>query len=91
MSPGGIISAVIIGLILGVLARLILPGRQNIPIWLTILVGIVAALIGTWIARAFNIEDTPGIDWWEIIIQVVLAIIGVSLVAGVWGRRGVSS
>jgi len=42
MTITGIITAIIIGAIIGALARLILPGKQNIPIWLTIVVGIVA-------------------------------------------------
>ena len=46
MTVTGIIAAIVIGAIIGALARLILPGRQNIPIWLTIVVGIVAAVIG---------------------------------------------
>jgi uncharacterized membrane protein YeaQ/YmgE (transglycosylase-associated protein family) len=90
MSIGSIIGAIVIGLIIGALARLILPGRQNIPIWLTIVVGIIAALIGTYIARALGVADTSGIDWIELLIQLVLAVIGVALVAGVWGRRGVT-
>ncbi len=88
---GSIIGALIIGIILGALARLILPGRQNIPIWLTILVGIVAAFVGTLIARAIGVADTSGFDWWEHIIQLALAVVGIGLVAGVWGRRSVSS
>jgi len=36
MTVTGIITAIVIGAIIGALARLILPGRQNIPIWLTI-------------------------------------------------------
>jgi uncharacterized membrane protein YeaQ/YmgE (transglycosylase-associated protein family) len=88
---GSIIGAIVIGLILGVLARLILPGKQNIPLWLTIVVGIVAAYIGTWIARAFGIADTPGFDWWEHIIQLIVALIAVGAVAGVYSRRGVRS
>jgi uncharacterized membrane protein YeaQ/YmgE (transglycosylase-associated protein family) len=90
MSIGSIIGAIVIGLIIGALARLILPGRQNIPIWLTIVVGIIAALIGTYIARALGVADTSGIDWIELLIQLVLAVIGVALVSGVWGRRGVT-
>ncbi|NUT96802.1 MAG: GlsB/YeaQ/YmgE family stress response membrane protein [Saccharothrix sp.] len=87
MTVTGIISALVVGLIIGALGRLVLPGRQSIPIWLTILVGIVAAFIGTFIANAMGVGDTAGIDWIEVIIQVALAAVGVSLVAGMYGRR----
>jgi uncharacterized membrane protein YeaQ/YmgE (transglycosylase-associated protein family) len=89
MTIGSIIGAIIIGLVLGVLGRLFAPGKQNIPIWLTILVGIVAAFIGTFIARLLGVADTRGIDWIELIVQIIVAAIGVSLVAGLYGRRGV--
>jgi uncharacterized membrane protein YeaQ/YmgE (transglycosylase-associated protein family) len=87
----GIITAIIIGLIVGALARLILPGKQNIPIWLTIVVGIVAAFLGTALARAIGIPTaTSGIDWLELLVQLVLAVVGVALVSGVYGRRGLT-
>jgi uncharacterized membrane protein YeaQ/YmgE (transglycosylase-associated protein family) len=69
---GLIISAVIVGLIIGALGRLVFPGCQDIPIWLTILIGIVAALIGSLIASALGVGD-PRIDWIKLIIQVALA------------------
>ena len=87
MTAAGIISAIIVGLIIGALGRLVLPGRQNIPIWLTIVVGIGAALLGTAIARGMGLADTAGIDWTEILIQVVLAAVGVALVSGYSSRR----
>ena len=90
MTVTGIISALIIGLVIGALGRLVVPGRQNIPIWLTMLIGVGAALLGTVIARAAGVADTARLDWTEIFIQVVLAAIGVALVVGVAGRRGVS-
>ncbi|MFD9704280.1 GlsB/YeaQ/YmgE family stress response membrane protein [Lentzea sp. NPDC059081] len=90
MGIGSIIGALVIGLVLGVLGRLFAPGKQNIPIWLTILVGIVAAFIGTWIARLLGVEDTPGIDWIELIVQIVVAAVGVSVVAGMYGKKSVS-
>ncbi|MEU4513890.1 GlsB/YeaQ/YmgE family stress response membrane protein [Nonomuraea wenchangensis] len=89
MAVTGIISALIIGLVIGVLGRLVVPGRQSIPIWLTIVIGIVAALIGTALAAAFGVADTGGIDWIELILQVVLAGVGVALAAGMYGRRHV--
>ncbi|WP_409184197.1 GlsB/YeaQ/YmgE family stress response membrane protein [Amycolatopsis sp. VS8301801F10] len=91
MAVSGIISAVVIGLILGLLGKLVAPGKQSIPIWLTILVGIVAAFVGTAIARGLGYADTKGIDWLEIITQVVLAAIGVTLAATLWGKRQVRS
>jgi uncharacterized membrane protein YeaQ/YmgE (transglycosylase-associated protein family) len=86
---GLIISAIVVGLIIGALGRLVLPGRQDMPIWLTIVIGIVAALIGSLIASALGVGDTSGIDWIKLIIQVALAALGVSLVAGRYapGRR----
>ena len=90
MTVGGIISAIVVGLIIGALGRLVVPGKQNIPIWLTIVIGIIAALIGTAIARGAGWADTSGVDWIEVIIQVVLAALGVAAVAGFWGRRRVS-
>jgi uncharacterized membrane protein YeaQ/YmgE (transglycosylase-associated protein family) len=81
-----IIWAIIIGAIIGALGRLVVPGRQDLSIWLTIGIGIVAALIGTAIARALGFADTGGIDWRELAVQVILAAIGVALVAGVRGR-----
>jgi uncharacterized membrane protein YeaQ/YmgE (transglycosylase-associated protein family) len=77
-----IISAIIVGAVIGVLGRLVVPGRQNISVVLTIVIGIVAALIGTFIANAIGVGNTSGIDWIKLLIQVVLAAIGVALVAG---------
>ncbi|MBL8926972.1 MAG: GlsB/YeaQ/YmgE family stress response membrane protein [Pseudonocardia sp.] len=89
MTVTGIISAIVVGLIIGALGRLVVPGKQNIPIWLTIVIGIVAALIGTFIARLLHVADTRGFDWIELIIQIVLAAGGVVLAANLYSRRGV--
>jgi uncharacterized membrane protein YeaQ/YmgE (transglycosylase-associated protein family) len=87
MTATGIISAIIVGAIIGALGRLVVPGRQSMPVWLTIVVGIVAALLGSVIAGAMGVRETTGFDWIELFIQVVLAAVGVALVAGTYGRR----
>ena len=87
MEVTGFITAIVIGLIIGALGRLVVPGKQNIPIWLTLVIGVVAALIGTLLAGAFGVDDTPGIDWIELILQVGLAAVGVAVVAGMRARR----
>ena len=89
MTVTGIITAIIVGAIIGALGRLVVPGRQPIPIWLTIVVGIVAAFIGTALANALGLATaTPGIDWIELIVQIVVAAIGVVIVANLYARRG---
>lgn len=91
MTIGSVLGAIIIGLVIGALARAILPGRQNIPIWLTIVVGIVAAFIGTALARALGIPtETNGVDWMELLVQLIVAVIGVGLVSAAYGRRGLT-
>ncbi|SDR21134.1 GlsB/YeaQ/YmgE family stress response membrane protein [Thermostaphylospora chromogena] len=87
MEITGIISALIIGLVIGALGRLVVPGRQRIPIWLTIVIGVVAALIGTGIATLLGVADTAGIDWIELGIQVALAALGVAATAGTYARK----
>ncbi|CAL9359512.1 MULTISPECIES: GlsB/YeaQ/YmgE family stress response membrane protein [Streptomyces] len=78
MEIDGIISAIVIGVVIGVLGRLVVPGRQRIGVLWTILVGIVAALVGSWIASAFDVADTDGVDWVEWLIQIGLAAVGVA-------------
>ena len=85
MTIEGILGAIVIGLVIGALGRLVLPGRQRIPIWMTILVGIVAALIGTAIVGP--LRDTDGIDWVELVVQVAVAAAGVALLSALRGRR----
>jgi len=87
MEISGIISAIVIGIVIGVLGRLVVPGRQHIGIVLTILVGIVAALIGSAIANAFDVADTKGIDWIEWLIQIGLAALGVAALDRTRARR----
>jgi uncharacterized membrane protein YeaQ/YmgE (transglycosylase-associated protein family) len=88
MTITGIITAIVIGAIVGVLGRLILPGKQPIGMLVTILVGIVSALLGSALARALGIPTaTNGIDWLELLVQVVVAALGVALVASLMGRR----
>jgi len=86
MTVSGIITAIIIGAIIGALGRLVLPGRQPIGILLTIGVGIVAAIIGTAIAQGVGVATTDGVDWIELVFQIALAAVGVGAVAAL--RRG---
>lgn len=84
---GTILWALIGGTILGYLGKLLLPGKQNIPAWATIGAGIVAALLGGWVASWFGWAETPGIDWLKHGIQIIFAVAAIAIVASLMGRR----
>ena len=86
MTITGVITALVVGLIVGALGRLAVPGRQNIPIWLTLAIGVGAALLGTVIVRLAGV-DTAGFSAVELLMQVILAAGAVVLIAGTAARR----
>lgn len=81
MEITGLISALLIGVLIGGLGRLVVPGRQQISMVMTLLVGIAAALVGTFAASVLGVSDTSGIDWIELALQVGLAGLGVTTLA----------
>jgi len=94
MTANGILSAILIGILVGTLGRLILPGRQNIGVISTVVIGILAALGGTWIARQLNFDDRAPASfnwdavgwhatwsWAELGVQVAVAIVGIAIAA----------
>ncbi|MDG4775072.1 GlsB/YeaQ/YmgE family stress response membrane protein [Solwaraspora sp. WMMD792] len=88
MEIDGIFSALIIGLIVGALGRLVVPGKQKLKIWVTLLIGVVAALLGTLVASLFGVAETRGVDWIELALQVALAALGVAAISGAAGKQG---
>jgi len=80
----------VVGAVFGVLAYLVMPGRRNVPIWAAILIGVVAMVLGSLLANVFGVGDTDGVDWVELLIQLVLAVVGVAAVAGLRRSRHVT-
>ncbi|MET9764069.1 GlsB/YeaQ/YmgE family stress response membrane protein [Streptomyces sp. NPDC006372] len=76
--------AIIVGLVLGLIAKAIIPGKQHIPLWLTVILGMIGAIAGNAIARAAGVDATSGIDWWRHAFQLVMAIILVGLGDRAW-------
>jgi len=83
----GIITAIVFGAAVGGLGRLVVPGRHQLSLLVTILVGIVAALAGTGVAGLIGVADTAGIDWTELALQIIFAGGGVSLLTGARARQ----
>ncbi|MEV7386204.1 MULTISPECIES: GlsB/YeaQ/YmgE family stress response membrane protein [unclassified Streptomyces] len=71
--------AIIVGFVLGLIAKAIIPGKQHSPLWLTTIFGMLGAIAGNAIARAVGVAATPGIDWTRHLFQLVAAIIIVAL------------
>jgi uncharacterized membrane protein YeaQ/YmgE (transglycosylase-associated protein family) len=90
MEISGILTAIVVGLVIGGLGRLVVPGKQDISIWWTLGIGVVAAFVGTLLASAIGVADTRGIDWIELVLQVGLAAGGVVLVSGLTGRKQIT-
>ena len=85
-----ILWAIIAGLIIGLLAKLVLPGRQPIPLWLTIGLGVIGGLVGNGLASAFNVADTNGVDWIRHAMQIGAAAVLIALITPLYaGRRRV--
>lgn len=74
---GTIIGGLFAGIVIGPLARLALPGKQNISLVMTIVLGAVGALLGGFIYQAFGGGETSGIDWVKLLIQVGVAAVAV--------------
>ncbi|MEJ1200230.1 MULTISPECIES: GlsB/YeaQ/YmgE family stress response membrane protein [unclassified Streptomyces] len=71
--------AIIVGFVLGLIAKAIIPGKQHSPLWLTTIFGILGAIAGNAIARAAGVDATSGIDWWRHVFQLVAAVIIVAV------------
>ena len=69
-----IIGYIVVGVIVGVLARFLVPGRDPIGIIGTIVLGILGALIGGWVAGAI-FPDTAGIDWIASILAAIVLVL----------------
>ena len=72
---------IVIGAIIGALARLLIPGRNPMGILLTILIGIAGAVIGGIIASAIGVGSVL-----SFIFSVIVAAIVVALMSGYGGR-----
>ena len=72
---GTIIGAIIVGAIIGALGRLLVPGKQNISLVVTILIGIVANVVVTFIVRQLGYSNSSGIAWIPLILGAVVAAV----------------
>ena len=75
---GSILLYVLVGAVVGVIARFLVPGDDPLGVIGTIVLGIIGAVIGGWLAGAV-FEDTDGVDWIASIAVAVLLVLAVRM------------
>jgi uncharacterized membrane protein YeaQ/YmgE (transglycosylase-associated protein family) len=85
---GSIILAIIVGAVIGVVARLVMPGKQKIGMIMTVLIGAVGGLIGSAVANQFGYHNANGgVAWIPFFIGVGAAVVLIAIYESVTGRR----
>lgn len=88
------IGFIVFGLLVGILARVIVPGRQHISIWMTLLLGLIGSVVGGVVANALGTGDIFELNILGSVVAiaaaVVLIVIGdrVGMLAERTDRRG---
>jgi uncharacterized membrane protein YeaQ/YmgE (transglycosylase-associated protein family) len=82
------IGFIVFGLVVGVLARLVLPGKQHLGLLATLLVGLAGSVIGGVIANALGTGDIFELNFLGAIVAILSAALLIALVEGASGGRG---
>jgi uncharacterized membrane protein YeaQ/YmgE (transglycosylase-associated protein family) len=69
------IGFIVAGLVIGLLARLVLPGRQRIGLLWTIVLGVLGAVVGGTIANLIGSGDIMELNVFGFIVAVVVAVV----------------
>ena len=81
-----LIVALIVGCIVGPLARLILPGRQNLSAGMTVLLGAIGSLVGSFVGKQFLDTSGDQFSFWGLILGTIFAIVAVLVYGAVAGK-----
>ena len=84
-SAHSILWVLVIGLVIGAIAKLLMPGRDPGGCIITILLGIAGAFVGTWLGRLVTGHETHQARW---LMSIVGAMILLLLYRMIAGRRG---
>ena len=83
-----ILGLIVVGAIIGMLARLIKPGRQRLSVLMTVLLGVVGAIIGGLVGGLLNDNTSPfELNVLGFIFAVIAAVLLVGVAEGLSGRN----
>jgi len=81
-----ILGFIVIGLVIGVLARLIKPGRQHLSFVMTLVLGLVGALIGGIVASLLGTGEITELNFLGFVVAVIAAVLLIGAAEGMSGR-----
>ena len=84
----GFIPFIILGLIAGVIARIVIPGKQPGGFWVTLLLGVLGAMLGGWLGGLiFSVDMNQFWSWQSWLFSILGAIIVILIVQAIFGRK----
>ena len=85
---GTILGALVVGLIIGALARLVMPGKQNVGVVMTVVLGALGSFIGTWACYKLGYSNANGgFQIIPFLAGIIVAVILIAIYLGITGRR----
>ncbi len=88
-SVGSLIGLIIFGAVIGALARLVLPGKQSISVLVTVILGVLGALVGYFLSGMLGVCSTGGIDWIRWVISIAVSALFIVVYGLAMGRKQV--
>lgn len=78
----GILSWIIFGFLAGIIAKWLMPGPQSSGFIITVILGIIGAMVGGWISTFFGFGSVDGFN----LGSMVVAVIGAVVVLFIYGK-----
>ena len=86
---GTIVGTIFAGLVIGALARLVMPGRQDIGVIMTIVLGALGSFLGSWVT--YNLagysNSNGGFAIIPFLVGIIVAIVLIAAYLGITGKR----
>ncbi len=87
MEGMGIIAWIVLGLIAGAIAKALMPGKDPGGCIITMIIGIVGALLGGFLATALGFGGLSGFDWRSLFIAIIGSVVLLVIWRMIRGRR----
>lgn len=83
-----IVGTIFAGLIVGALARLVMPGRQDIGVIMTILLGAIGSVAGSWITYELGYKNANGgFEVIPFLVGIIVAVVLIAVYLGITGSK----